>query len=148
MADLLVTIAQVKARVFPAGVTDTADDALFTELITQVSDWIEQFTGRRFAPDVAATYVFDTVDGYSLRIPYGIRTITSMGVNNTAHQPDAAGTYTTIPAADRLLRPKAQDANIGWPYTEVRISRGTLTGTMRSRPIRTDWVGSRSKNWK
>lgn len=127
MADQLVTTAQVKARL---NISDTNDDTLISELIDQVSSFIESTTGRKFAPDNAATYVFDTDEGSALRIPYGIRTITSMGVSSS-HQPDSGGTYTTIPAADILLRPKAVDAMIGWPFTEVWITRGTLAGTIR-----------------
>jgi hypothetical protein len=135
LADLLCTIAQVKARLQTSagGVTfSAADDTLLTELVTELSDWIEGETHRKFAPEVAATYVFDTSAGYVLRVPRGIRTITSMGVNNTAHQPDSGGTYTTVTAPDRILRPKAADLEPGWPPTEVRISRGTLAGTIRS----------------
>jgi hypothetical protein len=132
VADQLCTTAQVKTRIFPTGVTDATDDALISELIDQVSAWIETFTGRKLVPEVGATYVFDTEAGQVLRVPRGIRTITSMGVAPTVHQPDAAGTYTTIPAADILLRPKAVDLPIGFPATEVHLSRGTLAGTIRS----------------
>ena len=129
MADQLVTTAQIKARLFPAGVSDAADDTLISELIDQVSGWIENYTGRKFVAETGATYVFDTEAGYTLRIPRGIRTITSMGVALT-HQPDSGGSYTTIAAADRILRPKAQELPEGWPYFEVRFSRGTLAGTI------------------
>jgi hypothetical protein len=130
MADQLCTTAQVKTRIFPTGVTDTGDDALISELIDQVSGWIETYTGRKLVPEVAATYVFDTEPGQVLRVPRGIRTITSMGVAPTIHQPDTGGTYTTVPAADILLRPKAVDLPIGFPPTEVHISRGVLVGTI------------------
>lgn len=135
MADQLCTTAQVKARLQSSagGVVFTAaDDTLISEVIDQASSWIEHYTGRKFVAEVGATYVFDTMPGYVLRIPRGIRTVTSMGVNNTIHQPDSSGTYTTIPAADRLLRPKAADLPIDWPSTEVWLSRGTLTGTISS----------------
>ena len=132
MADQLCTTAQVKLRIFPAGVTDTSDDALISELIDQVSDYIQQLTGRQLVPISSTTYVFDTVSGYVLRIPIGVRTISSLGVNNTAHQPDSGGTYTTVTAADYLLRPKVQDLGDGWPFTEVWLSRGTLAGTIGS----------------
>ena len=132
MADQLCTIAQVKARIFPAGVTDTADDTLLTELVEQVSDYIEQYTGRRLVPVASADYYFDTISGYVLRVPIGIRAITFMGVNNLTHQPDSGGTYTTVAATDYLLRPKVQDGAQGWPFTELQISRGTLAGTISS----------------
>ena len=132
MADQLCTTAQVKTRIFPSGVTDTADDTLISELIDQVSDFIEQYTGRKLVPVTSTTYVFDTTAGYVLRVPIGIRTITSLGVNNLTHQPDASGSYTTVAATDYLLRPKVQDLPQGWPFMEVWISRGTLAGTISS----------------
>lgn len=130
MADTLVTIAQVKTRLFPAGAADATDDALLTELVEQLSDWIEDYTHRKFIAVASTTYTFDTRSGYVLRIPIGVRTITLLEVNNLSHQPDSGGSYTTVPAADYLLRPKTQDAGIGWPYTEVRIARAA-TGTIR-----------------
>lgn len=130
MPDQLVTKAQVKARINPAGVTDTVDDALIDELIEQISGWIQNFTGRKFLPILSADYYFDTNAGYVLRVPIGIRAVTFLGVNNTTHQPDTGGTYTTVPASDYLLRPKTQDNPDGWPYSEIHISRGTLTGTI------------------
>lgn len=132
MADQLCTTAQVKTRLFPAGLTDTNDDTMISELIDQVSDWVQSYTGRKLVPVSSTTYVFDTVAGYTLRIPIGIRTISSMGVNNSTHQPDSAGSYTTVTSADYLLRPKTQDGPGGWPFTEVRIRRGSLTGTISS----------------
>lgn len=133
MADLLATVAQVKNRLqnAAAGVTFSATDTTtITEIITEVSDWIEGYTHRKFAPDNAATYTFDTQIGYVLRIPYGIRTVTTLSVNNSAHQPDSGGSYTVVPASDFLLRPRVQDGQIGDPFWEIRISRGALSGTI------------------
>jgi hypothetical protein len=121
MADQLCTTAQVKDRLFPAGTTDTTDDAMISELIDQVSDFIEQYTGRKLVPVASADYVFDTVAGSVLHVPMGIRTITTLGVATT-NQPDAGGTYTTIAAADYLLRPKVQDGAQGWPFTEILLA--------------------------
>ena len=129
MPDQICTTDQVKLRLFPAGTTDTTDDALIGELINQVTAWMESYTGRRLVPEAGATYTFDTQAGYVLRIPRGIRAITSMGVA-LSHQPDTGGAYTTIPASDRIIRPKAVDLPEGWPPTEVRFSRGTLTGSI------------------
>ena len=106
MADQLCTTAQIKARIFPSGVTDTTDDTLISELIDQVSDYIQQFTGRQFTPIASTTYVFDTISGYVLRVPIGIRTITSLGVNNTQHQPDSGGTMTFTSTPRLTARPR------------------------------------------
>jgi hypothetical protein len=126
MVDMLCTIAQVKARI---GDTDAVDDTMLTEIVGEVSAWIQGYTQRKFVTEDAATYTFDTSSGWVLRIPRGIRSITSMGVAQS-HQPDSGGTYTTVIAADRLLRPKAGDLLSGEPPTEVHISRGA-TGTVR-----------------
>lgn len=130
MADQLCTTAQVKARLFPAGIADTTDDVLISELIDQSSGWIEQYTGRKLLPVTSATWLFDTEAGYVLRVPMGIRAVTLLEVA-TSHQPDSGGTYTTVAATDYILRPKAQDLD-GWPFTEIQFSRGTLAGTISS----------------
>lgn len=129
MADQLCTPAQVKARLQNAasGVTFSATDtATITEIIEQVSDWVQHYTGRKFVPDNAATYVFSTEAGYILRVPRGIRSVTAMGINSLSHQPDTGGSYTSIAVpASILLRPSTGDLPIGWPPTEIRLSRAT-----------------------
>ena len=102
MADLC-TLAQVKARIDD---TDAIDDAVISELITNVSDWIEDFTKRRLTPDDAANYVMDSSAGSVIEIPRGFRSITSVGYALT-DQPQAGGTYTTIPPASLVFRPDA-----------------------------------------
>ena len=131
MADQLCTTAQVKARLFPAGVADTSDDVLISELIDQVSDWVQSYTGRKLVPVTSATYVFDTRAGYVLYVPMGLRAVTAFGVNNTAHQPDTGGTYTTVAATDYLLRPRAHEGPNGWPFTEIHLARAAV-GTIRT----------------
>jgi hypothetical protein len=128
MADQLCTTAQVKARLQNAAtgvVFSVTDTTMIGELIDEVSDWIEHYTGRKLVPDNAATYVFDTVAGYVLRVPMGIRSITSMGINVLVHQPDTGGTYVTLSAATLLLRPRSGDLPFGWPPTEIHLSRAT-----------------------
>jgi hypothetical protein len=122
------TDGQVKARL---GIADVNDDPLINELIVQCTTYVHGYSGRWFLPETGVTYTFDTDGGSVLRIPRGIRSVTSMGVNSSVHQPDTGGSYTTVPAADILLRPKAADLPAGWPPTEVHISRGTLAGTVR-----------------
>lgn len=125
MADQLCTIAQVKARLNPAGVSDALDDTMLTEMVEQVSDWIQHFTGRKFVPITSTTYTFDTTAGYVLRVPIGVRSVTSMGINALSNQPDSGGTYSTLSAATIMLRPLAIDLPVGWPPTEIRLSRAT-----------------------
>lgn len=120
----LASVDEVKLRL---GITDSTDDALITGLISQISAWIEGYTGRKFGPEDGATYTFDTNAGYTLRIPMGIRLVTSMGISSMSHQPDSGGTYTTVTAASILLRPKSADLPTGWPPTEVLMFRGTNT---------------------
>ena len=134
MADALCTIAQVKARLFPAGPADMADDTLITELVEEVSDWIEHFTGRKLLAVASTTYIFDTTAGYVLRIPIGVRSVSALGVNNSAHQPDTGGSYTAVTAANILLRPTVPDLPVGWPPTEIRLSRAqtVIFGTIEN----------------
>ena len=124
MADQLVTAVQVKNRLqnAAAGVTFSATDTTtITELIEQVSDWIQHYTGRRFLPITSTTYIFDSRAGSVLRIPIGVRSVTALGIASTG-QPDTAGTYTSISAANTLLRPSGPDLPYGWPATEIWLS--------------------------
>lgn len=123
MADQLCTTAQVKARLQnSAGPTYTAaDDTLISELIDQVSDWIQHYTGHKLVPVTSATYIVDTHAGYVLRFPMGIRTLSALGVNTSAHQPDTGGTYTAV--TNFGLRPSTADLPVGWPATEIRLLR-------------------------
>ncbi|HKV68918.1 MAG TPA: hypothetical protein VJN72_12585 [Gaiellales bacterium] len=127
MADQLATTAQVKARLQSSagGVTFTAaDDTLISELNDQVSDYIQHYTGRRLVAVGSATYILDTTAGYVLRFPLGVRAVSALAINTTAHQPDTGGTYTAVTASNILLRPSPADLPVGWPATEIRLLRG------------------------
>lgn len=131
MADKLCTNAQVKARLFPSGASpDTADDALIDEIIEEVTGWVQDYTGRHFIAEAGATYRFDTQYGTVLRIPRGIRAITTIKVASSS-QPASGGTFTTGTAADFLLRPNAVDLPEGWPATEVRITNAPTGSVSR-----------------
>ena len=138
MADQLCTPTQVKNRLqnAQAGVTFSATDTTtITELIEQVSDWMQHFTGRRFVPITSTTYIVDTEAGYVLRFPIGVRTVSALTINTLTHQPDTGGTYpTTIAAANILLRPSGPDLPVGWPPTQIRLSRAqsTVFGTIEN----------------
>lgn len=128
MADQLCTTAQVKARVNPAGVSDSVDDTLISELIDEVSAWVESYTGRSFIAETASTYYLDgpAGGGYVLRVPKGVRSLTYVGIASS-DQPDTGGTYTSVTVSEILLRPTAIDLPLGWPPTELRISRSAST---------------------
>lgn len=113
----LCTIAQVKARL--DGST-SADDALLTELVGEVSDWITDYCKRAFEPEASVTYVFDTSSGSRLHIPRGIRTVTALEVATT-NQPDTGGTYSTISTTLVSLRPLPAERRVGWPATELYV---------------------------
>lgn len=140
MADQLATLSQVKARIT---ISDTDDDALISELIDQVSAWVQGYTGRKFLPETGVTYVFDTAYGSVLSIPRGIRAVTSLGIATLSHQPDSGGVYTTITSANILLRPASGDRAPGWPATEIRLSRAStyVYGTIENGAIVTGDFG-------
>lgn len=130
MADQLVTLAQVKARIFPTGLVDATDDVLLGELIDQASDYIQGLAGRRFIAENAATYVVDTSAGSVILVRRGIRAVTSLGIA-TSDQPETGGSYTAVTLADVLLRPQALDRRPGWPATRILL-KGSSYGRLRA----------------
>ena len=122
MADQLVTTAQVKAR---DEISDAADDPVLTELIEQVTDWIQDFTGRKFLPANGVTYIVDTAAGSVIDVPIGVRAVTALEIALT-DQPDTGGTYTAITAADILLRPSELFRRPGWPATQIYIRNANV----------------------
>jgi hypothetical protein len=76
-------------------------------------------------PITSTTYIVDTQAGYVLRFPIGVRTVSALGINVQTHQPDTGGTYVSVTAANILLRPSGSDLPIGWPPTEIRLSRAS-----------------------
>lgn len=129
MADQLVTLAQVKARLFPVGLVDAAEDTLLSELIDQASDYIEDLSGRKFIAEAGATYIVDTTAGPFIRVKRGIRAITSLGLATSDQPDDGTGTYTAVTAADILLRPSPIDRRPGWPATRI-VVKGSSAGRL------------------
>lgn len=122
MADQLVTLAQIKARLT---ISDATDDTLLGELNDQATDFIQELTGRKFVAEAGATYYVDTAPGSVIRIRRGIRTVTSLSVATSDQPDDGSGTYTAIAAADVVLRPAQMDRKPGWPATEIWIRGST-----------------------
>lgn len=123
MADQLCTTAQVKTRL---QITDGTDDAVISEIIDQVSDEIQHFTRRKLVPDAGATYYLDTRLGHILPIPYGIRSVTSMGVAATDQPDDGTGTYLAVTLSTILLRPSPIARRPGWPATQLRLTQSPI----------------------
>jgi hypothetical protein len=122
MADLC-TLANVKLALFPTGYTDTTDDSTLQLYISAITAEVQEYTGRQFIVDTAATdYYFDI--GFacrSLYIPQGISTLNTVGYAKTS-QPASGGTYTTITAANLLLRPLIGERRAGFPPDTIVIS--------------------------
>lgn len=112
--------------------TGTQYDEELTELIREVTDDLIGYTGRRFvrSPLAGTTTIVMDVErcGRVLRIPQGIASLTTLEVASES-QPETGGTYTTVAAADWMLRPAAHDRMAGWPATEIVI-RDNATGAV------------------
>jgi hypothetical protein len=123
VADQLVTLAQIKARIFPTGLVDATDDTLLGELNDQITDLIQELTGRRFVAAAGQSYTVDTKAGSVIEVPKGVRAVTALGIASS-DQPDTGGTYSAVAATDILLRPTPLERRPGWPATRLLI-RGT-----------------------
>jgi hypothetical protein len=113
------TAALVKARLFAAGVTDTADDTLIGTICDQVNQFIESphGTGRVLAPINSATYL---IDGNGLRRLYfqkGIRAVTELKVGDYT-----GDTLDILAATDYYLRPSVYERKSGWPAEYIELS--------------------------
>ena len=113
------------------GETAATNDELIIEKIRQVGAEIMNYTGRRFVRTPASgttTFLFDITYGCrTLRIPQGIASATVLEVA-TSTQPESAGTYATVTAAEWWLRPIMAERDYGWPATQVVIS--DVSGSM------------------
>jgi len=125
MSDQLCTTADVKARI---PIADANDDALISDLIDGVSDWIEDATGRKLVPVAATTYTLDSTYGSVIAVRIGVRAVSMVEIA-TGDQPDTGGTYTTF-TGSVLLRPTAIDRRVGWPATEIWL--GGLVPQLRT----------------
>lgn len=113
------TTAGLKARLLPAGVTDTADDTLMGTLCDQVNAFIEGpfGCGRVIAPVSSATYLIDGDGSTRLYFPRGIRAITALSVGSyTGSVRDALAT------TDYWLRPLEHERTPGWPAFWIAFS--------------------------
>jgi len=121
----LCSLYDVKQRTGRTASTDTKDDEQIIEFIVQVSSDIMGYTERRFARTPSSgttTFLFDVeCASRELRIPQGIASATTLEVA-TQSQPESAGTYSTVTAAEWFLRPVTAERTYGWPATRIVIS--------------------------
>lgn len=112
-----VTTATLKARLLPAGVTDTTDDTLLGTICDQVNQWIETFTGAVLAPVASAVYLFDGDGGNTIYVPNGVRTVSLLEVGDST-----GDSFSTIASTDYFLRPLAQDRPPHMPAWKIVLS--------------------------
>jgi hypothetical protein len=93
--------------------------------IRQVTVGIEGYCHREFVPRPLSgtmTRRFHTSSGGVIRIPKGIRSVTTLGYASS-DQPATGGTYTTIVATDFYLDPPDGERDAGWPATRLVLLR-------------------------
>ena len=119
----LCTLANVKLALFPTGYSDTTDDVTLQLYIDAITGEVQEYTSRQFVTDGSATdYYFDIAyPASSLYIPQGVQSVTAVKYAKTS-QPASGGTYTTITAANILLRPLVKDRRPGFPADTLVIS--------------------------
>ena len=122
----LCTLANVKLALFPTGYTDTTDDVTLQLYIDALTSEVQEYTSRQFVTDASASdYYFDIAyPCRTLYVPQGVQSVTSLGyATNRLSQPASGGTYTTVTAANVLLRPLAKDRRgAAWPADTIQIS--------------------------
>jgi len=122
---LLCSLYDVKQRIGGGALATALADEDILEHIRQVSTDILGHTGRQFVPDPLSgtkTYRIHTRAGYVLRVPKGIRSITTLGIA-VDDQPTSGGTYTTATATDYYLDPPEFERDYGWPPTRIICRR-------------------------
>lgn len=122
------TLALVKARITQDSTFTAAQDAVLSSLCDQVNQYIETATGRVLAPVSSAVYTFDGTGRRYIHFPRGIRAVSLLEVAGIS-----AGSYSTSPSTDYMLRPLAQDRTPGWPATQIQLSN-VITGSFRTFP--------------
>lgn len=112
--------------------SDTSADEDILERIRDVTDEIQSYCGRWFVRQPASgtsTFLLDVP--YATRelwVPVGIASLTTLEVASES-QPESGGTYTTVPAADWMLRPTETMRTTGFPATRICI-RDNATGSV------------------
>jgi len=126
----ICSIYDVEQRL--TGTVSPNDRELLLEFIADATADLMGYCERRFIRNPlsgSTTFLFDVARSTTvLRVPEGIATATQLEVATTS-QPESAGTYTIVTAADWFLRPIAHERTYGWPATEIHLT-DMPTGTV------------------
>jgi hypothetical protein len=113
-------------------ITDTVDDTVLDDIIADVNQDVEDMTGRQVGPFAITNELLDGHDalegGRCLLYPRGVRSMTTLEV--------ASGTgeaFSTVPAADVLLRPVPAWRQPDWPAFEIWMS--DIPSALNSLPV-------------
>lgn len=123
LGDLYVTLAQLKTRL---GVTDAADDALFTAAVDAATEGINHACGRDFQKATVATARRYRPTGAMLVITHDFHAEAGLVVKTDE---DDDGTFeTTLTASAYELEPidGIVSGQAGWPWWKVRLVDGTV----------------------
>jgi len=111
------TVAEVKARLWPTGLTDTTDDTVFDQVITAVSRAIDNLCNRRFFTTASDETRYYTAEFDDELAPGDLVSLTTLATDE-----DGDRTYeTTWSATDYDLEP-FNAALDGKPYTRLRVT--------------------------
>lgn len=106
------TVAELKARLWPTGITDTNDDAVFDQVITAVSREIDEHCHRRFYAATETRYF--TAEWGDLLLVHDLISVTTLETDD-----DGDRTYEhTWATTDYDLGPD-NAALDGKPYTKI-----------------------------
>ncbi len=112
------TVAEFKARAYPAGLVDTDDDDVIEAVIEAVSRLIDNYTGDRFYTTASDETRYEVAEWADLLLPrYGIVSLTTL-----ATDADGDGTYeATWSATDYALAPYNNGLD-SRPYTMIETT--------------------------
>lgn len=103
------------------GTTTATENERILDVIRQLTVAIEGYCDRWFVPrplSGTTTYRIHTSYGRTLRLPKGIRSITTLAVATT-DQPESGGTYTALSTGTYYLDPPEMERSAGWPATRI-----------------------------
>lgn len=123
MAAAYVTASALKTRM---GVTDTNSDTILGAIATAVCAMVESYIGAPVADGGHAARLFDGDGTDRLWIRQGIRATDSTDVTLEIRD-ETGGTFTTMAAADFVIRPHVHDRPTDWPAWYIKLTDESST---------------------